>query len=299
MKKKVLISAKNQHDIIGAVINKLKEIRDIEFIFHDPTKDFLDLEKISDLFNGIDFLIVKVASECSVDLLHYAKTHGIPALHNIDTVLLCKNKVALDHALRKIFHEYMNELNNFKLPKSWTNSAFDIKKFKIWAGDKLPIVIKSHYQHDKYNRFTFLAKNLEEIDFFYEKYKNHLYYNVYVQEFVECDGFDRKIYVIGDKVFGIMRENPIYLFLRERPDSIDINTIERSEFTPDENIQLLAKILSKELNLKIFGFDLIKANKDGALYLIDLNDFPGFRGIKNIENIFIDFIVKYVKEGNY
>ena len=55
----------------------------------------------------------------------------------------------------------------------------------------------------------------------------------------------------------------------------------------------LTQILSKELNLKIFGYDLVKPVNQNKYYLIDLNDFPGFRGLKNIENVFVDFIKKY------
>ena len=92
VKKKILISAKKQHDIIKGVIDKLKKVKDYEFVFHDPTEDFLDLQNIGELFKGVDFLIVKIRNDCSIDLLHYAKLHDIPTLHDVDAVLTCKNK---------------------------------------------------------------------------------------------------------------------------------------------------------------------------------------------------------------
>lgn len=292
MAKKVVFSAKLEHDVIKTVIPILKKkVKDFNLILHDPTKDFLDLENMSNLLNNVDMLIVKVRSECSIDLLHYAKLHNIPTLHDVDTILLIRNKVALDHAFRKILHDNSEVLENITLPKSWTQNLLDVDRFKEWAVNKLPIVIKSHFQHDKYMRFNFLVRKIEEVDKFCKMYSNFLYYDVYIQKFIECDGIDRKVYVIGEKIFGIKRENPIYIYMRENPSSIDVDTISREEFKVPKEMKTLAGILSRELNLKIFGFDLIKSIKDERYYLVDLNDFPGLRGIKNIDKILADFII--------
>jgi glutathione synthase/RimK-type ligase-like ATP-grasp enzyme len=292
MVKKVVFSAKLEHDVIKTVLPILKKkVKDVNLIFHDPTKDFLDLENMSNLLNDVDLFIVKVRTECSIDLLHYAKLHDIPTLHDLDTVLLVRNKVALDHAFRKILHENSEGLGNITIPKSWTQNLLDVDRFKNWATNKLPIVIKSHFQHDKYMRFNFLVREIEEVDKFCKMYSNFLYYDVYIQKFIECDGIDRKVYVIGDKIFGIKRENPIYIYMREKPDFIDVDKISREKFKVPKIMQALAKTLSRELKLKIFGFDLIKSLEDDKFYLIDLNDFPGLRGIKNIDNILADFLL--------
>ena len=93
-------------------------------------------------FGDADLMIVKVGSDCSIDLLHFAKLHNIPTLHDVDTVLMCKNKVALDQAIRKIFDKHSGNLENFLLPKSWTQSLQKINRFKEWAFPKLPIGCK-------------------------------------------------------------------------------------------------------------------------------------------------------------
>jgi len=294
MVKKVIFSAKKDHDVIKDVTQKLKEFQNIKFIFHDPSQDFLDLENIDKSFGDVDFFVVKIGSECSLDLLHFAKIHNIPCLHDIDTVLMCKNKVALDSKLRYIFQKNSRKLKNFCLPKSWTQSLLNINQFKKWAFSRLPIVIKSHYQQDKYNRFNFLVRRIDEIDEFCKLYSNFLNYDVYIQEFVECDGIDRKVYVVGDQIFGIKRANPIYIYLKEQVKTIDVDVIERESYKITDDVRYLAEILSKELKLKIFGFDLIKSLNQNYYYLIDLNEFPGFRGIKNIENVLAEFIYEYI-----
>ena len=294
MVKKIVFSARKDHEVIKNLLLNLSEIEEFKVIHHDPTKEFFCLSDMPEYFKEVDLIIVKVRNECSIDLLHFAKLYNIPTLHDIDTILMCKNKVALDYALRKTLKSSRESLEKFLMPNSWTQSLSDIKIFKEWALSKLPIVIKSHYQHDKYNRFNFLVQEIDEVNKFCEKYKEFLYYDVYIQEFIECDGIERKVYVIGDKVFGIKRENPIYIYLREKLDNIDVNLIEREEFEITEDIEKLSRLLSRELNLKIFGFDLVKPLNQDKYYLIDLNDFPSFRGIPNIEKELIQFIKNYV-----
>jgi len=296
MSKKVVFSARKDHDVIQKVVEILKKSNDIEFTFHDPTKQFFYLTRMPKAFKEADLYIVKVRNDCSIDLLHFAQLNGIQCLHDVQTVLTCKNKISLDYALRKVFENNKVKLKNFSLPQSWNQNAKKLERFMKWGIPKLPLVIKSHSQHDKYNRFTFLAEKKEDFKKFHEKYNHLIYYDVYIQKFVECDGIDRKIYVIGDKIFGIKRENPIYLYMREKPPSIDVDTIQRNEFKPSAEVQNLARILAKELNLKIFGFDLIKSLNTNRFYLIDLNDFPGFKGIKNAHVVLADYFKKYIKE---
>ena len=294
MVKKIVFSAQLDHEVIKKVVAKLKQIDEFELIIHDPTKEFFCLSEMVDSFTKADLIIVKVRNECSIDLLHFAKLYNLPTLHNIDTISICKNKIALDYALRKTINTYKEDLEDILLPNSWNQSLSDINKFKKWALNKLPIVIKSHYQHDKYNRFNFLVQKIEEVDIFCERYKNFLYYDVYIQEFIECDGMEYKIYVVGDKVYGIIRENPIYLFLREKPVFIDVDKLERNKFKVDDKIKLLAEKLSESLNLKLFGFDLIKSKNQDQWYIIDLNDFPSYKGIRNIESSIVNFLRNYI-----
>jgi glutathione synthase/RimK-type ligase-like ATP-grasp enzyme len=83
--------------------------------------------------------------------------------------------------------------------------------------------------------------------------------------------------------------------MKNDPSDIDIDTLKRSETTITSDIRKLTRILSKELNLKIFGFDLIQPLNDDRFYLVDLNDFPGFKGIKNVEIVLANYILDYIR----
>jgi len=293
MVKKIYFSVIQNHNVIKKVINSLKLAKTIELVLHDPTKDFFYLSEMPHSLKNADLIVVKVRNECSIDLLHFAKLYNLPTLHDVETVLLCKNKIALDYSLRKVFEKHKDTLEKFLMPRSWNQSLANLSKFKEWALPKLPIVIKSHFQHDKYNRFNFLVQKIDDVDIFCTRYKQFLSYDVYIQQFIECDGLEIKIYVIGDKVFGIKRENPIYIYLRDKPENIDVSTIEREKFEVTEEIKNFSKILSTELNLKIFGFDMVCPLDTDKFSIVDLNDFPSFRGIPNVEKDLKEYIENY------
>lgn len=296
-RKKVLFSFEKRNGVLEKLFPLLKaELTDIEIVYHDPKSDVLILENINKQYEDFDLFIIKVASETSLDLLYFANLHNIKTLHDLKPVLTCKNKVALDHVLRKSLQQ-SNPDDMFHLPKSWCCSLSNKQKFKEWVKPKLPVVLKSHYQHNEYVRFNYLVRNMQEIDDFYETYKNLLYYDVYIQKFIECDGIDRKIYVMDEKVFGIRRKNPIYIFLEEHVETLDVETLERAQFNPQPQIQKLALSLAKDLGLKLFGFDLIKPIDQEGYYLIDLNDFPGFRGIKQNCDYLLDFFESFIQKS--
>ncbi|TXT67568.1 MAG: Inositol 1, 3, 4-trisphosphate 5/6-kinase [Promethearchaeota archaeon] len=297
-KRKILISARKKDFLIKKMIERLGSLPNLEISIHDPTSDFLNLTQLSKVLGDVDLLVVKAAGESSTDILHAASLNSLPTLNNSEAVSICRNKIALDIKLRNVFSLYNKELTLFHLPRAWLHPSplRGLREFKQWATQKLPLVFKSHDQHNEFFRFNFLALTSQEIDDFIVNYKDFLYFDLYIQEFIECDGFDRKIYVCGEEVFGIMRENPIYIYLREKPDDIDVKSIKRTKFQLTPEIKKLALILAEELHLDIFGFDLIKTHseKEESYFLIDLNDFPGFQGVKNADKIITEYIIEYM-----
>jgi len=144
MIRNVVFSAREDHEVIKGVISRLENLPDVNLYFHDPTKKFFNLSRMPRSIKEADLIMVKVRNDCSIDLLHYAKTNNIPTLHDVDTVLMCKNKISLDYALRRVLKNHPQLSKKFSFPNSWNNNITNVQKFKKWALPKLPIVIKSH-----------------------------------------------------------------------------------------------------------------------------------------------------------
>ena len=52
---KVIFSTKKEHDVFKNVIKKLRNIKNLECIFHDPVKEFFKLDEIPKFLKDIDY----------------------------------------------------------------------------------------------------------------------------------------------------------------------------------------------------------------------------------------------------
>jgi len=88
------------------------------------------------------------------------------------------------------------------------------------------------------------------------------------------DGIDRKIYVAGDRVFGLLKRWP------RDADAVP--------FTPKAAMHDLARRAGAALGLEIFGIDLV--GMDGRFAIVDVNAFPGFRGVTGAFDAVADYV---------
>jgi ribosomal protein S6--L-glutamate ligase len=88
------------------------------------------------------------------------------------------------------------------------------------------------------------------------------------------DGIDRKIYVVGNRVFGLLKRWP--------------RGGDATPFTPTTAMRALALRTGAALGLEIFGVDLV--GQDGRFAVVDVNAFPGFRGVTGAFDAVADYI---------
>ncbi|MFQ6550224.1 ATP-grasp domain-containing protein [Aestuariibius sp. 2305UL40-4] len=97
------------------------------------------------------------------------------------------------------------------------------------------------------------------------------------------DGFDRKLYVAGERVFGLLKAWP-----REENAS-------PMPFEPPEKMVDLALRVGRAVDLEIYGVDLV--GRDGVFGIVDVNPFPGFRGIPEAGQAIADHIAARLSEA--
>lgn len=88
------------------------------------------------------------------------------------------------------------------------------------------------------------------------------------------DGTDRKVYVAGDRVFGLLKRWP--------------RDGQAPPFAPAAEMRDLAMRAGAALGLEIFGVDLV--GHDGRFAIVDVNAFPGFRGVTGAFDAVADYI---------
>jgi len=88
-----------------------------------------------------------------------------------------------------------------------------------------------------------------------------------VQERIPHRGPDRKVFVIGGHVSGVLRRWP--------PATLDDKR--GRAFDPDPDEVAVATRAGAALGLEVYGVDLVPS--DGGPVVVDVNAFPGFKGV--------------------
>ncbi|MDQ4091387.1 MAG: hypothetical protein M3163_13965 [Actinomycetota bacterium] len=88
-----------------------------------------------------------------------------------------------------------------------------------------------------------------------------------VQERLSHDGPDRKIFVVGPRIWGL---------LRPWPASRPADKLGRP-FDPTPEDTVVAAAAGRALGLEVFGVDLVPTPRGPVV--VDVNPFPGFKGV--------------------
>jgi ribosomal protein S6--L-glutamate ligase len=101
---------------------------------------------------------------------------------------------------------------------------------------------------------------------------------VFAQRYHEPEGRDRKVYCIGDQVFGVKRPWPA----RTYEDKLG------EPFTVSPQLRELALRCGDTFGIEIYGFDVIVS--DSRMYVVDFSSFPGFKGVPDAALRIADYI---------
>lgn len=107
-----------------------------------------------------------------------------------------------------------------------------------------------------------------------------------VQDYIETDGSIHKLYVAGTQVRGLLKPSMLAQQSDTRVTPFDVNA----------DLALLARRTGDALGLDIFGFDVLYG-RDGPV-LIDVNPFPGFRGVSDAARLIANHIASLAPRGN-
>jgi ribosomal protein S6--L-glutamate ligase len=101
---------------------------------------------------------------------------------------------------------------------------------------------------------------------------------IFAQRYHQPDGRDHKLYVIGDRVFGVRRVWPPKTLEDKLGEPFDV---------PDE-MREIALGCGRAFGVGLYGVDLIRSG--GKSYVVDINTFPGFKGVPDAAELLSAFI---------
>jgi ribosomal protein S6--L-glutamate ligase len=103
---------------------------------------------------------------------------------------------------------------------------------------------------------------------------------VLIQEYVEGSGEDVKVYVTGEEVFAVRKEFSPTSFTRP------------GRFCPvSAEVREIALACGRILGLGLYGLDVLET--DAGPVVVDVNYFPGYKGIPDVAPVIADYIEDY------
>jgi ribosomal protein S6--L-glutamate ligase len=116
---------------------------------------------------------------------------------------------------------------------------------------------------------------------------------LYVQEFIEHEGCDLRLLLIGEGVLAMRRKNPLDW-------RTNISRGAKAEaFTPDDSLIETARRAAAAVGAPLAGVDLLPG-RDGKLYAIEVNAVPGWKGLAkalgvDVARLVLEFVVEQVR----
>lgn len=101
---------------------------------------------------------------------------------------------------------------------------------------------------------------------------------VFAQRYHKPEGEDHKIYVIGGQMFGVKRIFPAKTYEEKIGEP----------FTISSELREIALRCSRAFGVELFGFDVIMSA--GKPYVVDIQSFPGFKGVPDAALRLADYI---------
>ncbi len=167
---------------------------------------------------------------------------------------------------------------NLPWPKTWFFSSLGelLANEQQLSALPYPLIVKSQQN----NTDTELVERIESPEQFSALAARWSQEAVIVQEWLEGDGWDTKVWVIGDEIFAARRRSP----LDRRPK-------DQFQLFPNEIDEVLQRIsleIGEVFGLSIFGVDFL-TTKDGFVAM-DVNSFPGLRNLIGPEKAIVKLV---------
>jgi ribosomal protein S6--L-glutamate ligase len=108
---------------------------------------------------------------------------------------------------------------------------------------------------------------------------------LFAQRWLPCEGEDHKIYCINDQVFGVRRRWPAETYEQKLGEPLTI-TVELRD---------IARNCGQVFGVELFGVDIILSG--GRPYVVDVNSFPGFKGVPDAALRLADQIYAAAREA--
>lgn len=241
--------------IMPAVVRLLRDWDvDVEVVY--PEEQLTDLDRLE---GRRDLYILKSGTEVALSLAGALHATGAALLNPYPVAVACRDKIAGTRILQAA---------GVPTPKTYVTGDPSELAPLLESG---PLVVKPH--RGSQGRGVQIVRDRGELDSLTIELDT-----VLAQHYHAHDGRDRKIYCIGEQVFGVKRVWPASTY-RDKVGE---------PFTLSQELREIALQCGKAFGLELYGLDVIIS--DGRPLVVDVSSFPGFKGVPDAALRLADYI---------
>ena len=262
------------HPVIGAALRQLGSAHTVRLldVRNLSSVDALALEQ---QHPRADLYLLKSHAPQALDVAHALEEQGALVVNTWASSLACQDRAQMAERMQE-----------YHLPWPATRSFPSLNSLlaqeSALASISFPMILKSYYSHrgDLVEKVNSLAA-LEALAGEWGQEP------IVTQEFVASDGWDIKLWVIDERVFAARRRTPL------EPNASKQDIAIADEELPREWRHIALEI-GRVFNLRLYGLDLIVTERGPIV--IDVNSFPGFRGVHGADSALVALVERLARE---
>ena len=210
-----------------------------------------------------DLYLLKSHTELSLSLAGVLFTQGARLLNPYRSCALTQNKLVVSRLLRAA---------GVPAPRAWATGELPRLRPLL---EETPLIIKPYMGHR--GAGLHLVRRPEQLAAIPPPDCP-----VIAQEFIEGTGEDLKVYVVGDQVFAV-----------RKPFSESSFAVAGEPVPATEEVRRIALATGRACGLGLYGLDIIESPR--GPYVVDVNYFPGYKGVPHAAALIADYIDGYAR----
>jgi len=222
-----------------------------------------------------DLYLLKSHAPQALDVAHILEQKGALVINSWASSIACQDRVLMAQRM----HEA-----HLPWPQTWSfpTLASLLSDRDFLASLSFPLIMKSHYSHR--GDLVDKVRTIEQLQARASEWGQE---PVVLQEFAAGDGWDIKLWVIDQQIFAARRRTPL-----EANASREDFPIPQEELPRDW--AHIALEIGRVFNMRLFGVDLLITGRGPMI--VDVNSFPGFRGVPGADAALVALVERIAKE---
>lgn len=217
--------------------------------------------RLADDLGSCDILVARGRSDEVIDLLQRAERMGLRTLNRSSAVRAVRDKEHMTADLRAA---------RLPIPETWIGALDELTTRLVDV--PFPLVVKPVFG-DNCRDVHLVADGAALAGVSFPEAR------AIIQRYLPSDGYDLKLYGIGDAVWAVRKPSPL------RPDLSP--TALPLTATPAQ--AALAWRCAHAVGLDLYGVDCI--DTPGGPVVIEINDFPNYTGVAGADDALADFVL--------